>query len=255
MSVMKKAYFYLLALLCISLSGCEKDDCGCDKLDIMGDWVVDKVDGTDLKTNDVIVYKINSHDKMVECFRDSLNEQSVDWKVGDLQYALSGDLLQIYSPESMWGFDIRVLNSSQYAMEWKMEKGEHNGEITHPSILYHLRRLSDDYMGVFVGLWEGYCTTPCESQEVHRWEYFSNGTYLYYSKDAQGEWPEQTDKSGTYVLNGDVLATSWHGMNAAGEIIPKCEVWVITIDKGKMSWRATREDGKIIEYVMTKVQK
>lgn len=253
--IMKKTYLLLVSLLCISLSGCEKDDCGCDKLDIMGNWVVDRADGVDLKTNDLIVYKINSNDRMKECFRDSVSEQSVGWTEGDLQYALGGDLLQIYSPQSMWRFDLRISNLSQHAMEWKIEKGEHNGEVTHPSILYHLRRLSDDYTRSLVGLWEGACITQGELQEVHRWEYFSNGTYLYYSKNEQGEWPDQTDKNGTYVLTGDVLVTSWHSMSSAGEMLAKCEVWIMAIDHEKMSWRATREDGKIIEYVMTKVQK
>lgn len=249
---MTKKYGYLLSLLLLLLCGCDKDNSTSSSPDISGLWVVDKVDGEALLTNDKIFYKIEAS-QMDESFRDAINEQNSRWEEGVLTYRQSEEMLYVQYPQSGWNFEMRILNSKENSMEWKLEKSYDSSETAYPNITYLFRRLTDDYSKNIVEMWEGQCVTSGDSDELHRWEFLADGTYRYYSKNDLGKWIAKTDNAGSYLLYGDVLVCSWLNDDQSGVKGQNCELWNISIEKDEMRWQATREGDEKIEFVLTKV--
>lgn len=231
--------YVFYALIGLLLCSCSKDDDDDDNspINISGEWVVDKFNGNILLTNNIIIYEINSPTTLRESFRKTHNEKNNKWIVGNFPYNLSGDKLLMN--ESL---NIKVEKNSDNEMRWSIDDE-----------VYHLIRITKNYTTEIIGLWEGKCITAGESDDPHRWQYRSDGTYSYFAKDTNGEWKEKEDNASKYILHGNFLIPSWYNDDATGTQGENCEVWDITIEKDKMTWRATRENGKTIEFAMTRV--
>ncbi len=119
-------------------------------------------------------------------------------------------------------------------------------------------RVNADYESAIVGTWEGRVTSAEDEHtdgELHRWEYKSNGTYVYYSK-VNDQWVKNNDALAEYFVDGILLCTRWKKTADSEELR---EWWEIeSIQNGKMKWKALRmrEDGTTYTatFEMTKVQ-
>lgn len=104
--------------------------------------------------------------------------------------------------------------------EWVVDKFNGNIILTNNIIVYEinspttlrksLRNTGNEknYTTEILGLWEGKCITATESDEPHRWQYRSDGTYSYFSKDSNDRWKEKEDNASKYTLHGKFLITS-----------------------------------------------
>lgn len=237
------------------LTGCHKEESDSLTFNLDGSWVIDQINGQQLLTNDQIVYKTGSSSTIAECFRDGYNETNSQWVVYNLQYAVWPGKMMLNYPEANRSFEFEVEQPSENEMHWQLLTSNDNGDVSHPNIAYHLRRLHKDYSTLLLGTWEEKCITPGEPDEVHRWRYLPDGSYAYLSRNEQGNWDEKADNGGTYTLYGDLLVTSWYNDAGTGTKGKNCELWNLTIAEGKMSWQATRKEGKTIEFAMAKVDK
>ena len=72
-------------------------------------------------------------------------------------------------------------------------------------------KLNVDYSDKIKALWQG---TASENQtygdENHRWEYFADGSYTYFTKDSiTGFWIPSVNVMNRYFMDGDLLAFNW----------------------------------------------
>ena len=112
-------------------------------------------------------------------------------------------------------------------------------------------KINADYSKNIVGLWEGVEMTgeSTYGSSNHRWEYRTDGSYTYYSKDADDNWIADASNSGNeYYVDGDFLGTRWirNGKeNHEWWDIEKC-------DDSEMIWSALRKgsNGKVFSTKM-----
>jgi len=116
-------------------------------------------------------------------------------------------------------------------------------------------KVNDDFKQTILGTWEGVAMTgdPTYGDIDHRWEYKADGTYIYYSRNAAGEWiPEPDDSECFYAVDGDFLCSRWKYKGTANR-----EWWDIeTCDESTMIWSALRQnsDGERFNTVFVLVR-
>ena len=109
--------------------------------------------------------------------------------------------------------------------------------ITEESIRFE--KIDADYSKDILGTWEGHCTSEgsvFDDGQEHRWEYKSDGSYVYYVKDGDN-WVPSANTMNEYFVTGNLLCTRW--MEGGEEYR---EWWEISIDGNTMKWTALRED-------------
>ena len=118
-------------------------------------------------------------------------------------------------------------------------------------------KVDADYSGTIIGKWQGRCTSQgsvYDDGQEHQWEYRADGTYVYYCKNADGQWEPKESNFSQYFVAGNLLCTRWQNISES----ENREWWEITIENGVMKWTALRkrEDGATYTatFEMTKVQ-
>ena len=116
-------------------------------------------------------------------------------------------------------------------------------------------KIKTDYSKAILGLWEGVEMTGKSTHGTsdHRWEYRADGSYTYYTKDAEGNWVADASNSGNeYYVDGDFLGTRWISNNKEYR-----EWWDIeTCNDTEMVWSALRKgsNGKVFSTKMKMVR-
>ncbi|UKK59372.1 hypothetical protein L6470_13565 [Prevotella communis] len=119
-------------------------------------------------------------------------------------------------------------------------------------------RVKHDYSNDIIGTWEGRLTSDQDTysdNELHRWEYKADGTFVYYRQNSHGEWVADVNTMAEYFVDGVLLCSRWKNV---GDDTEKRESWEIaSIDNGVMKWTALRqkEDGSTFtaQFSMTRV--
>ena len=90
--------------------------------------------------------------------------------------------------------------------------------------------------------------------QEHQWEYKADGTYVYYCKNADGQWELKDSNLSQYFVAGNLLCTRWQNIGES----ENREWWEITIQDGVMKWTALRKKADGTTYTatfeMTKVE-
>ena len=119
-------------------------------------------------------------------------------------------------------------------------------------------RVKHDYSNDIIGTWEGRLTSDQDTysdNELHRWEYKADGTFVYYRQNSHGEWVADVNTMAEYFVDGVLLCSRWKNV---GDDTEKRESWEIaSIENGVMKWTALRqkEDGSTFtaQFSMTRV--
>lgn len=119
-------------------------------------------------------------------------------------------------------------------------------------------RVTHDYSNDIIGTWEGRLTSDQDTysdNELHRWEYKADGTFVYYRQNSHGEWVADVNTMAEYFVDGVLLCSRWKNV---GDDTEKRESWEIaSIENGVMKWTALRqkEDGSTFtaQFSMTRV--
>jgi hypothetical protein len=119
-------------------------------------------------------------------------------------------------------------------------------------------RVTHDYSEDIIGTWEGRLTSDQDAysdNQLHRWEYKTDGTFVYYRQNNNGEWVADVNTLSEYFVDGPLLCSRWKNV---GDTTEKRESWEIaSIKNGKMEWTALRQndDGSTYtaKFSMTRV--
>ena len=120
-------------------------------------------------------------------------------------------------------------------------------------------RITHDYSDDIIGTWEGRLTSEHDAysdNQLHRWEYKADGTFVYYRQNNNGEWIADVNTMAEYFVDGTLLCSRWKNV---GNDTENRESWEIeSIKDGKMNWTALRQnaDGSTYtsQFSMTRVE-
>jgi hypothetical protein len=86
--------------------------------------------------------------------------------------------------------------------------------------------------------------------EEHCWEYLADGSYVYYSKNAEGQFVPVESVFNQYFVDGTLLCTRWKNVGEGEE--EHREWWEIaSIENGVMKWTALRQRPDGTTYTAT----
>ena len=251
------------AIVCTSCSS-KDDDPGQSDLatKLKGKWIVDELEGQKCPTNLKAVITFLSATKAYGSLSDYYSDSWNSHASADVTINGNDVTLTAFEDEHTKHVTIATIKSITdkemiLKSDWTMYV---DGQVVIHEFYDKERyvRVTDDYESAILGTWEGRVTSAEDEHtdgEVHRWEYKSNGTYVYYNKVGD-EWVNNNDALAEYFVDGILLCTRWKQTASSDELR---EWWEIeSIQNGKMKWKALRmrEDGTTYTttFVMTKVQ-
>ena len=268
---MKKVFWILALAATVFVFSCtEENENEGDNLSqqILGKWMLTKIDGKEVPTNEKLVYTVESATKGYVSasrvdFSDSVlrwtNHQPCEIAIDGNKITITGELNK--TTTFVAEMDIRSISSTEMSAESEYTV-YHNGRPLYTSCgLALLEKVSKDYSADILGQWEGHVTNNEGSEfddgELHRWEYLSDGTYIYYMLDSDSNWVQSDSEFSEYFVDGTLLCTRWKNVGD-GEVENR-EWWEIaSISNGTMNWTALRqkEDGTTYTatFHMTKTQ-
>jgi hypothetical protein len=270
MNTMKKL-FLMVALMATVFSSCTKDkENEFENLSqqMLGKWMLTQFDGKTLTTNEKVVYTFESDTiGYVSASKVDYSETQPKWTYRAKSFiTVNGNKISMYgnlNKTTSFVAELEVKSISETEIVAEMEYTvSHNGETLYDSKgTTFWTRVSDDYSSDILGTWEGRVTSGEGSEfddgEPHRWEYFDDGTYIYYVLDADSNWTPNASEMTEYFVDGTLLCTRWK--NVGDDEGEHREWWEIaSIVDGVMNWTAfrQREDGTTYTatFQMTKVQ-
>ena len=232
--------FVLTALNAVA--GCSKEDREEEniKKNILGVWKTYSLEGELCLTNERAVNEYLPDGKYVyTIFANGL------WFCGETgSYTISGNKMTVhyaqgFSSENLVSFKDGRAVTVQTRSDIPGTKNEGFGEM---------ERVSGDYSQAILGLWEGVNMTGPETYGAaeHRWEYFGDGTYVYYTKNSAGIWEaDPLNTENLFYVAGDVLCFRW----VKGGVQYR-EWWDIEVcDNDRMVWTALREGSDGARFV------
>ena len=121
------------------------------------------------------------------------------------------------------------------------------------------KKITTDYSQDIVGLWEGRLISDesvYDDGKLHRWEFKTDGTYVYYAQNADGQWEAYDNTYAQYFVDGVLICMRWKNN---GEDTELREWWEVeSVVNGVMKWTALRrhDDGTAYtaSFQMTKVK-
>lgn len=236
----------IITMICSTLSlssCCEEEELTTQDIalrrNILGKWKTYSIDGKLGVTNQkgVVTY-YNDGTITSSTFRQSAAS-------GNYKYYLNGNsYIEVND-----NYTVKAVISSINNEEIVYSNFANNQGFKCKSMVSH--KINADYSEDIIGLWEGVEMTGESTfgSSNHRWEYRADGSYTYYSKDADGNWIADESNSGNeYYVDGDFLGTRWirNGKeNRESWDIEKC-------NDSEMIWSALRKgsNGKVFSTKM-----
>ena len=267
---MKKSIL-LLALTAMIFAGCNKDNENeTENLSelMIGKWMLTEVKGHVVPTNEKVVYTIESEIMgYISASKVDFTEEQEKWTnhvpcditVEGNKIIMYGSFNKTTSFEAE--LDVKSISKTMMLTESKYII-RHNGDTLYASSGSALwTKVPKDYSEDILGKWYGHITSSEGSEfddgEPHQWEYLADGSYVYYSLDADSNWTSDVNAMSMYFVDGDLLCTRWKN-SGEGEVEHR-EWWEIaSIENGVMNWTALRQrdDGTTYTatFSMTKAQ-
>lgn len=267
---MKKNILWMLAaiLICSAnlLTSCSDDDTimgtDADRLveKLKGKWMMAEVDGKPVPTDSKQVLTYESSSRFLYSLSISAISDLNIWVHGcPGSYAINGNTLSqsVELPDANIRFvhqlNIRSITNKEMKLiannetfvngqSYRITKGLQERKV----------RVTHDYSTEIIGTWEGRHTSDQDTytdDKLHRWEYKTDGTFVYYSQDEHGVWVANENTMSEYYVDGVLLCTRWKNR---GDDTEKRESWEIaSIKDGKMEWTALRKKADGSTYTTT----
>jgi hypothetical protein len=245
---MKKIFAFIL-LAVIFFAGCTKDNVTNLNEKIIGKWITVDIDGQSVLTDEQALYNFVSSTKgyLTSTWAISkLNEGALWSEPVEVDVVIKGKKMTLtYSldenTEAVEVFKFTSIDDERFEANHTITVKENGEEVISNEGVVHFTKVTDDFSEDILGTWE--CLEITGSQTHNddnaRLEFFSDGSYNYYRKNASDEWELVTDRIlNEYFVNGNFLATRWQ---EAGQPI-EYEYWEIqNIDGDHMKWMALRQ--------------
>lgn len=263
-----KKVFLVLALAALCLASCSKDK-EADTLakQMLGKWMTSEFNGNLLPTNNKVVYTIvSTTEGFISASRIDYNSDHEMWTDhAPSSIELEGSMITLYgSIDKTTRFvailDVKSIDDNKMVTESTNRLYRNGALVSETSGTVTWVKVKDDYSEAILGLWEGHATSGegsvFDDGKPHRWQYNNDGTYVYYSQDADGNWQPQESEFEEYFVDGTLLCTRWKNTGDGEE---ECREWweIVSIGNGVMNWTALRQrdDGTTFNatFSMTKV--
>ena len=236
---------------------------------IIGKWVLTLFDGNAVPTNAKVVYTFTSETQgYLSASMLSTSSSEPTWAnhapsnitINGDSVIMRGALNKTTSYEAK--LKVTSISGTMMLTESKYTVFR-NGESVYVNYgTTQWTKVTRDYSRDILGKWEGRVTNNEGSEfddgELHRWEYFADGSYIYYNLDADSNWVPQATELSEYFVDGTLLCTRWKN-SGEGEVENR-EWWdIASIADGVMNWTALRkressDSTYTATFQMTKVQ-
>jgi hypothetical protein len=224
---------------------------------IIGKWMLTKMNFQDIPTNGKFVYEFESLSKAyLSASLNFIPELPTIWNnkielsvaIVDNHIALNGQM----DEQTNFFDELIIAEISADRIECILIHSEINdkGEMTtSPALFCTLEKVDKDFSADIIGMWEGQVTSEQDTYGdglQHRWEYKADGTYVYYVKDGEN-WVPSANTLNEYFVAGNLLCSRW--INAGTELR---EWWEIeSIENGVMKWTALRQNADGTTFTST----
>ena len=240
-------------------TSCKKDEDLNLEEKIIGKWMPAEIDGQPVLTDKKSVYTFVSASKAYMSV--STNPQQGEGTVWndqkELDVAISGNTMTLTNHSDEYTtmveeFTVTAINGSEFTANHKLTVKVDGSVVLSNEGVIRFVKTTADYTAAILGLWECQELTGIETYNDAnaRLEFFADGTYKYWRKNADGEWEAVTNREfQNYFVDGTLLATRWKN---AGEDELR-EWWEIaSIASGQMQWTALRQnaDGTTVQQGM-----
>ena len=222
---------------------------------IDGKWVQDEIDGQPAATNDKRVFTFLSAGRasVMEPI-GNYSEPLAEWDTHH-EYDVRTDGSKVTLTAHPAGgsaqimeLDVTSITDSEMVCRFKPASGSGAEQSV------RFVKTGADYKEDIIGIWEGGRTSESsvfDDDENHRWEYKTDGTFVYYLKDGDN-WVPSGNTMNEYFVDGPLLCTRWGDNGTESR-----EWWEITVAGDSMNWTALRknEDGTTFtaSFAMTRV--
>jgi uncharacterized protein (TIGR02145 family) len=269
---MKKA-FLMLAIAATLFASCDKDNDDTPAVNdlaekIVGKWMLADVNGQPCPTNDKIVQTFLSATKVTESLsQTSYSDDTDKWHTSlEGTCSIEGSTATLtFHPEdgvtTTCILNVQSITSAEMVASTKRTTTVGGRTVYEQEATVRMVKVGADQSQAILGLWEGHVTSEMGSEyddgEEHRWEYLGDGSYVYYNKNANGQFVPVGTVLSQYFVDGTLLCTRWKNVGDGEE--EHREWWEIeSISDGVMNWTALRQrpDGTTYTatFQMTKVE-
>ena len=221
---------------------------------VMGKWMCTIVDDQHAVTNYYYVLTFVSPTKVYRSFSPvKFREMGNIWENhAECNAEILGNGMTI---TANYGNDLKA--ESEYILQIMTETEmvlvakhniTYNGQpVELPAHNYErFKKITKDYSQDIIGTWEGKVISEesdYDDGQPHRWEFKTDGTYVYYIQNADGQWEAYDNTFAQFFVDGVLLCFRWKNN---GEDTEQREWWEIeSILNGVMKWTAVRrhDDG------------
>jgi len=243
-----KKILALMLLATVVFAGCKKEE---ERIaigdNIIGKWMKADANGQPAPTNEKVVLTFLSTTEATQS--GALNEQLNDdalWADGNrFNIDINGQTITatIHRDEhhtATLTLDVKSINDNEFTADVNVVLERDGSVVFTKEETQRFVKVTDNYTQAVRGIWEGHVTSEQSEYDdnlEHRWQYNSDGTYVYYNQDGDSWIPNPTNTLNEYFVDGNLLCMRW--VNSGTEYR---EWWEIaSIENNVMSWTALRE--------------
>lgn len=246
-NVMKRWLLFLLSIGMLTMVSCTKEETPDNQQEVreklVGKWKLYSQNGARSLTNQLMVTTYEADgSEFTTVFLEGYH--SLDWATKTKgSYTLNGDKLSVTVDQ--WTSISTLLSISDSVLTLAPSSAE-AASANVQTVEFH--KIRHDYGQAMLGLWEG---TEFFGEETYgaadqRWEFFPNGTFIYYTHKGK-EWvPDHTNTLNEYFVDGDYLAFRWVKNGKEYR-----EWWNIAYCNSRMSWTALRTNDDGAQFTTT----
>lgn len=213
---------------------------------MLGKWMVVDLDGDACPTSMKVVATFNSETQAL-CSLSDMYTKLWENKT-PVTVAFTDDKFTVIEEEGKYKSVLKVTVSSvsDTEMFWNTDwtVTEDGQEILHET--YQKERwvrVTDNFENAIIGTWE---TTTPNTNEIWRWDFKANGTYVFSQKFGDSPWLVYEDKVAEYFVDGTLLCTRWQNTEESDE---ERDWWEIeSLKNGQMMWMAVRTTESLTNY-------
>ena len=218
---------------------------------IIGKWMVAEMDGLPVPTNQKVVQTFLSATKVTESLSQTNYSDDTDKWHTSLEGICSiegSTVTMTFLPEdgvtTTCILNVQSITSTEMVASTKRTTIDNGRTVHELEAKVRMVKVGADQSQAILGLWEGHVTSDKGSEfddgEEHRWEYLADGSYVYYSKNAEGQFVPVESVFNQYFVDGTLLCTRWKNVGEGEE--EHREWWEIaSIENGVMKWTALRQ--------------
>ena len=213
---------------------------------IIGKWMVAERDGHAALTNKKAVFTFVSVTKAYQ-------SASLNWHSGvssiwiqneEYDVAIDDNRVTLTTQRdehtmSVHEFTVTAIDGSKFTANHMLIVTNDGNVVFTDEDIVRYEIVTADYSAAILGTWQGHCTSAgsvFDDGQEHRWQYNTDGNFVYYVKDGDN-WVPSANTLNQYFVDGNLLCTRWVDNGEEHR-----EWWEIAIDGSQMHWTALRED-------------